>query len=86
MLQVFKVAKIMAPSVIYIDELEKVFVSDKKRAKEYALTEPVGRIKKELLKVEILVHATHAAFKRNRTAQERFHHWQLTRVEEKRSR
>jgi len=25
----------MAPSVIYIDEVEKVFVSDKKKAKEF---------------------------------------------------
>jgi AAA+ superfamily predicted ATPase len=32
---VFKVARIMAPSVIYIDEVEKVFVSDKKKAKEF---------------------------------------------------
>lgn len=32
---VFKVAKTMAPSVIYIDEVEKVFVSDKKKAKEF---------------------------------------------------
>ena len=30
---VFKVAKVMAPSVIYIDEVEKVFVSDKKKMK-----------------------------------------------------
>lgn len=32
---VFQVAKTMAPSVIYIDEVEKVFVSDKKKAKEF---------------------------------------------------
>ncbi len=32
---VFKVARTMAPSVIYIDEVEKVFVSDKKKAKEF---------------------------------------------------
>ena len=30
-----QVAKTMAPSVIYIDEVEKVFVSDKKKAKEF---------------------------------------------------
>ena len=47
-LQVFKVAKAMAPSVIHIDEVEKVFVSDKKRAKEFGGTELFSRIKKEL--------------------------------------
>jgi AAA+ superfamily predicted ATPase len=31
---VFKVARTMAPSVILIDEAEKVFISDKKRLKE----------------------------------------------------
>ena len=31
---VFKVARTMAPSVIWIDEAEKVFVSDKKKLKE----------------------------------------------------
>jgi AAA+ superfamily predicted ATPase len=30
-----QVAKTMAPAVIYIDEVEKVFVSDKKKAKEF---------------------------------------------------
>jgi len=30
-----KVARTMAPSVIYMDEVEKVFVTDKKRAKEF---------------------------------------------------
>ena len=38
----------MAPSVIHIDEVEKVFVSDKKRAKEFGGTELFSRIKKEL--------------------------------------
>lgn len=47
---VFKVAKTMAPSVIYIDEVEKVFVSDKKKAKEFGGQEPFSRIKKELLR------------------------------------
>ncbi|KAK9817170.1 hypothetical protein WJX72_010626 [[Myrmecia] bisecta] len=47
---VFKVAKMMAPSVIYINEIEKVFVSDKKKMKEFGGTEPFSRIKKELLK------------------------------------
>ena len=32
---VFKVARLMAPSVIYIDEVEKVFLTDKKKLKEY---------------------------------------------------
>lgn len=30
-----QVARTMAPSVILLDEVEKVFVSDKKRAKEF---------------------------------------------------
>jgi len=51
---VFKVARVMAPSVIYIDECEKVFISDKKKMKEFAaeykLAEPMGRIKKEMVK------------------------------------
>ncbi|KAA6424958.1 MAG: IQ and AAA domain-containing 1-like [Trebouxia sp. A1-2] len=47
---VFKVAKVMAPSVIYIDEIEKVFVSDKKRSKEFGGTEAFNRIKKEMVK------------------------------------
>ncbi|KAK3245248.1 hypothetical protein CYMTET_45172 [Cymbomonas tetramitiformis] len=47
---VFKVAKTMAPSVIYIDEVEKVFISDKKKMKEFGGMEPFSRIKKELLK------------------------------------
>eukprot|EP00775_Hariotina_reticulata_P000972 gene972-1298_t len=40
----------MAPSVIYIDEVEKVFVSDKKKAREFGGQEPFSRIKKDLLK------------------------------------
>lgn len=48
--QAFKVARVMAPSVIYIDEIEKVFVSDKKKTKEFGGTEPFSRIKKEILK------------------------------------
>lgn len=48
---VFKVAKTMAPSVIFIDEVEKVFLSDKKKLKEFASVEPYNRIKKELAKV-----------------------------------
>ena len=49
---VFKVAKLMAPSVIYIDEVEKVFVSDKKKQKEFNTNggDPFNRIKKDLLK------------------------------------
>eukprot|EP00878_Enallax_costatus_P017399 GHUV01018273.1.p1 GENE.GHUV01018273.1~~GHUV01018273.1.p1 ORF type:complete len:830 (+),score=314.81 GHUV01018273.1:156-2492(+) len=47
---VFKVARTMAPSVIYIDEVEKVFVSDKKKAKEFGGQEPFSRIKKDLLR------------------------------------
>lgn len=48
---VFKVAKTMAPSVIFIDEVEKVFLSDKKKLKEFSSVEPYNRIKKELAKV-----------------------------------
>lgn len=48
---VFKVAKTMAPSIIFIDEVEKVFLSDKKKLKEFPSTEPYNRIKKELAKV-----------------------------------
>jgi len=49
---VFKVAKLMAPSVIYIDEVEKVFVADKKKQKEFNTNggDPFNRIKKDLLK------------------------------------
>ncbi len=47
---VFKVARTMAPSVIYIDEAEKVFLSDKKKLKEFQSQEFYSRIKKELLK------------------------------------
>ncbi|KAG2497810.1 hypothetical protein HYH03_004081 [Edaphochlamys debaryana] len=47
---VFKVARTMAPSVIYLDEAEKVFLTDKKKLKEFGSTEPFSRIKKELLK------------------------------------
>lgn len=35
LLLLLQVAKTMAPSVIYIDEVEKVFVSDKKKAREF---------------------------------------------------
>ena len=45
-----KVAKVMAPSIIYIDECEKVFLTDKKKLKEYKSQEPFNRIKKEFLK------------------------------------
>ena len=45
----FKVAKTLAPAIIYIDEIEKVFVSDKKKAKEYGGKEAFSRIKKFLL-------------------------------------
>mmetsp|Transcript_33907 Transcript_33907/g.75181 ORF Transcript_33907/g.75181 Transcript_33907/m.75181 type:complete len:829 (-) Transcript_33907:621-3107(-) len=47
---VFKVARTMAPSVIYIDEAEKVFLSDKKKLREFGSSEPFNRIRKELLK------------------------------------
>ena len=47
---VFKVARTMQPAVIYIDELEKVFLSDKKKLREYKSKELFNRIKKDLLK------------------------------------
>ncbi len=47
--QVFKAAKALAPSVVYIDEAEKVFVSDKARAKQLGGKEPFSRIKKQLV-------------------------------------
>jgi IQ and AAA domain-containing protein len=46
----FKVAKTMAPSVIFIDEVEKVFLTDKKVLKEFQCSEPYNRIKKDLVK------------------------------------
>ena len=42
---VFKVSRTMAPAVIYIDEAEKVFVSDKKKVKEFGTKEAPGRIR-----------------------------------------
>ena len=47
---VFKVARTMQPAVIYVDELEKVFLSDKKKLREYKSKELFNRIKKDLLK------------------------------------
>ena len=48
---VFKVAKTMAPSVIFVDDADKVFLADKKKMREVAPTnEPMNRIKKELVK------------------------------------
>ncbi|CAL8467595.1 g7133 [Coccomyxa elongata] len=46
---VFKVAKAMAPSVIYIDEAEKVFIMDKRKAEEHGGIETFNRIKRDLL-------------------------------------
>ena len=47
---VFKVARTMQPAVIYVDELEKVFLSDKKKLREYKSKELFSRVKKDLLK------------------------------------
>lgn len=49
---VFKVARAMAPSIILIEESEKVFCSDKKKQKEFAgeFEEKLDRIKKDLVK------------------------------------
>lgn len=44
--KVFKVARVMGPSVVYIDECEKVFISDKKKCG--AGLEPYNRIRKDL--------------------------------------
>lgn len=48
---VFKVAKTMSPSVIFIKDADKVFLTDKKKVKEIGGIEPCNRIKKDLLKV-----------------------------------
>jgi len=57
---VFKLARTMAPSVIYIDEVEKVFVSDKKKAKEFG-----GQVMRPLVAVVMRripeAHLIHAA-------------------------
>eukprot|EP00899_Mesostigma_viride_P008882 jgi/Mesvir1/17996/Mv09337-RA.2 len=47
---VFKVARAMAPSVIYINEAEKIFITDKKKIKEQGGQEPFNRIRKALVK------------------------------------
>ncbi|KAK9826724.1 hypothetical protein WJX81_001922 [Elliptochloris bilobata] len=49
-MMVFKVAKALAPSVIYIDEVEKVFIMDKKKARAFGGVEAFNRIRKELVK------------------------------------
>ncbi|CAM6088774.1 unnamed protein product [Calypogeia fissa] len=46
----FKLAKVMAPSVIYIDEIEKVFISDKKKIRSWGFKDKPNRIKKGLIK------------------------------------
>lgn len=45
---VFKVAKAMAPAVIYIDDAEQAFLTDKKKTKEQGGQEIFSRIKKSL--------------------------------------
>lgn len=47
---VFKVARVMQPSVIYVDQVEKLFLTDKKKLKEFGSAEPLNRVKKEFLK------------------------------------
>ncbi len=47
--QVFKAAKALAPSVVFIDEVEKVFITDKARAKQFGGKELFSRIKKQLI-------------------------------------
>lgn len=50
---VFKVARIMAPGIVFIGDAERVFISDKKKIKEWkeaGAQEPPNRIKKEMLK------------------------------------
>ncbi|KAJ7568629.1 hypothetical protein O6H91_01G041400 [Diphasiastrum complanatum] len=46
----FKVAKIMAPSIVYISEVEKIFVTDKKKLKTFRFKDKCNRIKKSLIK------------------------------------
>eukprot|EP00884_Botryococcus_braunii_P013211 jgi/Botrbrau1/21891/Bobra.0249s0020.1 len=47
---VFKLARLMAPSVIYIDQVEQVFITDKRKAADFGYILPPSRIKKDLLK------------------------------------
>ena len=47
---VFKIAKVMKPSIVYIDECEKVFIADKKKQREFGGQDSFARIKKDLLK------------------------------------
>ncbi|KAG0618322.1 hypothetical protein M758_4G054500, partial [Ceratodon purpureus] len=47
---VFKLAKIMSPSMIYIEDVDQVFVTDKKKIKAYGLIDKPNRIKKALMK------------------------------------
>ncbi|KAH6557819.1 hypothetical protein KP509_1Z091600 [Ceratopteris richardii] len=46
----FKIARIMAPTIIYIDEAELVFIKDKKKLRASGLKDKSSRIKKSLVK------------------------------------
>ncbi|OAE20430.1 hypothetical protein AXG93_4905s1300 [Marchantia polymorpha subsp. ruderalis] len=46
----FKMAKIMAPSIIYIDEVEKVFINARKKIKSWGMKDKPNRIKRALNK------------------------------------
>ncbi|KAL3702245.1 hypothetical protein R1sor_020267 [Riccia sorocarpa] len=46
----FKLAKIMAPSIVYIDDIEKVFISAKKKIKSWGMKDKPNRIKRALSK------------------------------------
>jgi IQ and AAA domain-containing protein len=52
---VFKVAKLMAPAVIFIDEAELMFLTDKKKLKELSMSAKDGpaRIVKDFMKVPL---------------------------------
>ncbi|XP_024531716.1 IQ and AAA domain-containing protein 1 isoform X2 [Selaginella moellendorffii] len=47
---VFKLARIMAPSVVHISGVEKLFVTDRKKIKTWGLKDKPNRIKKALTK------------------------------------
>ncbi|XP_024529622.1 IQ and AAA domain-containing protein 1 [Selaginella moellendorffii] len=46
----FKIARVMAPSIVHVDGVEKLFVTDKKKLKTYGLKDKANRYKKPLLK------------------------------------
>jgi hypothetical protein len=56
------VAKTLAPSVIYIDEVEKVFVSDKKKANEFGGQVPNRKLQFSIHSAGVTPHFMHTEF------------------------